>query len=330
MVVSDRLIALSGTSLALFALTLGVGASPQTPEPPQRLIDFATDVRPLLDARCSECHGPTEAKNGYRLDRRSVALAGINRPNIVPRSAESSRLYRRIIGGQFGTQMPPDEPLTSDEVGILKRWIDEGAEWPDALANEADLPPAGSGGDTTDRGDSPLGSPKRARPGLSHAVGAERSRPQRFDPTYARGAVWRRLAGVGDAAGGRRSQHPQRRWRHSAAVGPGRHGDGARAARCRCSHRRRVELRPVVPGPGGARRIDRSRRSAAETRRHGHSSGAPLRRQSRRRVESSGCWSPRAPEIGEARPPPRLGDRAVSNVRTSLWAAAHLRRCGTR
>jgi ankyrin repeat protein len=63
------------------------------------------------------------------------------RPNIVPRSSESSRLYRRVIGSQFGTQMPPDDVLTRDEVDIVKRWIDEGALWPDALANELDFPP---------------------------------------------------------------------------------------------------------------------------------------------------------------------------------------------
>jgi ankyrin repeat protein len=78
--------------------------------------------------------------NGYRLDRRSAALGGVVRSNIVPGSSESSRLFRRVSGSQFGPQMPPAGPLSPDEVAVLKRWIDEGAQWPDVLANEADVP----------------------------------------------------------------------------------------------------------------------------------------------------------------------------------------------
>ena len=130
---SSRAAVPAATLLALILL--------QSPIQGQTPIDFARDVQPLLKERCFECHGPTKQNNGYRLDRRSVALAGVVRPNIVPRSSESSRLYRRVIGSQFGTQMPPDDMLTREEIDILKRWIDEGALWPDALANELDFPP---------------------------------------------------------------------------------------------------------------------------------------------------------------------------------------------
>ena len=104
-------------------------------------VDFRRDVQPLLQERCYECHGPTKQMNGYRLDRRSTALAGVVRPNIIPGSGESSRLFRRVLSAEFGTQMPPDDPLSADEISVIKRWIDEGAEWPDALANETPLPP---------------------------------------------------------------------------------------------------------------------------------------------------------------------------------------------
>ena len=49
----------------------------------QARIDFGRDVQPLLKERCYECHGPTKQMNGYRLDRRGRALAGVVRPNIV-------------------------------------------------------------------------------------------------------------------------------------------------------------------------------------------------------------------------------------------------------
>lgn len=117
------------------------GAAPPASAQVATKVDFQRDVQPLLQERCYECHGPTKQMNGYRLDRRSTALAGVTRPNIIAGSGESSRLFRRVLNAEFGTQMPPDDPLTTDEISVIKRWIDEGAEWPDALANETPLPP---------------------------------------------------------------------------------------------------------------------------------------------------------------------------------------------
>ena len=122
------------------ALTVAAGVGTQLYSQTQTKIDFGRDVQPLLARRCVGCHGPSLQMNGYRLDRRSSALGGLIRANIVPGSSESSRLYRRLIGSQFGIQMPPTGALTPDETDVVKRWIDEGAEWPDALANEADRP----------------------------------------------------------------------------------------------------------------------------------------------------------------------------------------------
>jgi ankyrin repeat protein len=132
----------SGAAVPVAALALMVAAGfdgrllSQAPTK----IDFARDVQPLLKERCVGCHGPSQQMNGYRLDRRSTALGGVVRANIVPGSGESSRLYRRLTSAQFGPQMPPTGILAPEEIDILKRWIDEGAEWPDALANEADFP----------------------------------------------------------------------------------------------------------------------------------------------------------------------------------------------
>jgi ankyrin repeat protein len=101
-------------------------------------VDFARDIQPLLQKRCGECHGREKQQGGYRLDRRSSAFAGAMRRNIVPGSSAGSVLYHRLTGG--GPQMPPKEPLAREDIDTLKRWIDEGAVWPDALANEIDLP----------------------------------------------------------------------------------------------------------------------------------------------------------------------------------------------
>ena len=74
-----------------------------------------------------------------RLDRKSSALKAFSR-RVVPGSSENSMLYHRLIG-EFGQPMPPDGGVKADQISLIKAWIDQGAEWPDALSNEIDLPP---------------------------------------------------------------------------------------------------------------------------------------------------------------------------------------------
>src|SRR5262245_43794356 len=106
-------------------------------------VDFGRDVQPIFRQSCIGCHGPSQQINNLRLDRRSsVFRAGARR--IVPGSSENSFLYYRLIGNDFGLQMLPTGPLRPDQINLIKAWIDQGAEWPDALANEADVPPLSS------------------------------------------------------------------------------------------------------------------------------------------------------------------------------------------
>ena len=115
-----------------------VAASAQTAK-----VDFGKDVLPILRQNCFGCHGPSQQMGGMRLDRRSSVLKpGVRR--VVPGSTENSFLYHRITGSAYGLQMPPTGPLRPEQVAVLKAWIEQGAPWPDALANEADLPPANS------------------------------------------------------------------------------------------------------------------------------------------------------------------------------------------
>ena len=100
--------------------------------------DFGRDVLPILRQNCIGCHGPAQQISGLRLDRRSAAL---NRKGVVPGSSDNSFLFHRISGKGYGMQMPPTGPLRAEQIEVIKTWIDQGAEWPDSLANEAELPP---------------------------------------------------------------------------------------------------------------------------------------------------------------------------------------------
>src|SRR5262245_41798544 len=120
----------------LAALALSVTSSHQA----SYKVDFRRDVQPLLKQYCIGCHGPTQQMNGFRLDRRRDALRGGTIAVVAPGNSAGSRLYNRLIGSQYGPQMPPTGPLSQEQIKIFKDWIDQGAEWPDDLAGET--PPA--------------------------------------------------------------------------------------------------------------------------------------------------------------------------------------------
>src|SRR5262247_2082521 len=96
-------------------------------------VDFARDIQPIFQQNCVSCHGPSQQMNGLRLDRRSSVI-GLRR--VTPQSLEYSFLYVRVSGNQAGPQMPPTGPLRPQQIDLIKRWIEQGAEWPDSLANE--------------------------------------------------------------------------------------------------------------------------------------------------------------------------------------------------
>lgn len=118
----------------LLALILAGALPGQTPAK----VDFGRDVLPILRQNCFGCHGPAQQVSGLRLDRKSAV---ISRRGVVPGSSGNSFLYHRISGNAYGLQMPPTGALRPEQIALVKTWIDQGAEWPDSLANEAELPP---------------------------------------------------------------------------------------------------------------------------------------------------------------------------------------------
>lgn len=125
-------------SLALFVcLAMYVAGPPATVSAQQPLkIDFGRDVQPIFRQHCFGCHGPDQQMNGFRLDRRSDAMRGGTIPVIGAGNAAGSRMYLRLTGNRYGMQMPPTGALRPEEIEIIRNWIDQGAEWPDALAGE--------------------------------------------------------------------------------------------------------------------------------------------------------------------------------------------------
>jgi hypothetical protein len=100
--------------------------------------DFAQDVKPVLMKHCAACHGPDKQRGSLRLDSARGALAGGSAgPAVVAGKSASSLLVKAVLGIDDVKAMPPKGPrLSPAEVGILRKWIDEGAKVPagEALA----------------------------------------------------------------------------------------------------------------------------------------------------------------------------------------------------
>ncbi|MFO0426959.1 MAG: PSD1 and planctomycete cytochrome C domain-containing protein [Planctomyces sp.] len=98
-------------------------------------VDFSRQIRPILSDHCYSCHGvdPGSRKADLRLDQREDAVAsrdGI--PAIVPGKPNESLIWQRIVSTDPELVMPPHEggrPLNDQQKQLLKRWIEEGAEY---------------------------------------------------------------------------------------------------------------------------------------------------------------------------------------------------------
>jgi len=96
-------------------------------------VDFDQDIKPLFEARCYRCHGPERPKSHFRLDSREGALkGGDNGIDIIPGSSGKSPLVHYVARIVPDMEMPPSgkgEPLTPQEISLVRAWIDQGAAW---------------------------------------------------------------------------------------------------------------------------------------------------------------------------------------------------------
>ncbi len=92
---------------------------------------FNRDIRPILSDRCFPCHGHDAGnrKAELRLD----TLEGATEWAVVPGDAENSEVILRVSSDDPEYRMPPANshrpPLTPQQVELLRRWIDAGAEY---------------------------------------------------------------------------------------------------------------------------------------------------------------------------------------------------------
>ena len=105
----------------------------QLPPPDARSVDFATDIQPIFDSACLKCHGEEKPKSRFALTSRAGALQGgqVGIDIVVGDSAKSP-LIHYVANLVEDMEMPPrgkGTALTSEQIGLLRAWIDQGANW---------------------------------------------------------------------------------------------------------------------------------------------------------------------------------------------------------
>src|SRR5262245_35336752 len=104
---------------------------------------FTKDVQPILASRCYTCHSGSQPKGQLNLAIKSLALqCGASGASIIPWNTQGRLLLHRVLGTGVDARMPlGSAPLTSDQIDVLRRWIDAGAKWPDTPTLERTAAP---------------------------------------------------------------------------------------------------------------------------------------------------------------------------------------------
>ncbi|MEY3192852.1 MAG: hypothetical protein RI982_629 [Bacteroidota bacterium] len=128
-----------GILLAVAGLLYGVIDFAKAKKEKESLISYNRDIRPILSDKCFSCHGPdvSKIKAGLRLDLPASAFAELEKNKghfaIVPGNPDKSELIKRISSNDPGIMMPMPEShlarLTTDEIKLFTKWIEQGAKY---------------------------------------------------------------------------------------------------------------------------------------------------------------------------------------------------------
>ncbi|MFZ4763362.1 MAG: PSD1 and planctomycete cytochrome C domain-containing protein [Roseimicrobium sp.] len=100
---------------------------------PVQAVDYVREVKPLLATACVQCHGAANPKAGLRLDTAAGAFKGGDNGSTITVGKPDASLLVTLLRGAHDDipQMPyKRNPLTEDQVGLIARWVAEGAQAP--------------------------------------------------------------------------------------------------------------------------------------------------------------------------------------------------------
>ncbi|MEC7863358.1 MAG: PSD1 and planctomycete cytochrome C domain-containing protein [Verrucomicrobiota bacterium] len=121
-------------AIAMLITSLGFAAPPiprEMPDPIKKIVDFASDIKPILEKNCTKCHANGKRKGGFSIDHvHSVEAGGDSGPAIVKGKGSASLLVNLLLNNDPDELMPPKgDRLPITEVALLRTWIDQGLQW---------------------------------------------------------------------------------------------------------------------------------------------------------------------------------------------------------
>ena len=124
------------TRVASFGLAIAAYADDATlpPASTKTGVTYDTDIKPIFDTSCVKCHDSTKKpKAGLALDSLAGTLKGSKDGTVVTpgNSAKSDLVLAVAHVGDPDSFMPKGrnaKPLTADQVGLIRAWIDQGAK----------------------------------------------------------------------------------------------------------------------------------------------------------------------------------------------------------
>ena len=136
------LISCCGVVLAASIVTVfaadkkAVDVSKIPPASDKKGVTYDADIKPIFEKSCVKCHGAEKQKGKLRLDSLAATLKGGEDGKVIEAgdSAKSMLIHNVAHVGDEDMFMPPPDnkdkiqPLTKEQVGLIRAWIDQGAK----------------------------------------------------------------------------------------------------------------------------------------------------------------------------------------------------------
>ena len=114
-------------------------------------VDFNSQIKPILNKNCIACHGGVKKTANYSLLFKEEAYGAgkSGKRGISPGDAKHSDIIRRLTLTDPDERMPyGKDPLKPDEIELLTKWVNQGANWGDHWAYQTptlpDVPKIGT------------------------------------------------------------------------------------------------------------------------------------------------------------------------------------------
>jgi mono/diheme cytochrome c family protein len=133
---------MNSTQLTLAALAAafsfaGAASAELPPASTKTGVTYATDMKAIFDISCVKCHSGDKPKARLKMDTLEGVLKGTKEGKIVTSGDSAGSVIVKAVAHltkDKDTWMPPMpnkagiKPLTPEQIGLIRAWIDQGAK----------------------------------------------------------------------------------------------------------------------------------------------------------------------------------------------------------